>query len=98
MASGLPVVSTNVGGVPDIVRHGETGFLCEPENLDGLVASLSELVRNRVLRIEMGKRARIFVESDHSIERLPAYLDNLYQLALPKGTAWPSRDLNYESV
>lgn len=98
MACGLPVVSTNVGGVPDLVRHGETGFLCEPENLDGLVASLSELVRNRVLRNEMGKRARTFVERNHSLERLPAYLDNLYQLAVPKGSALSPRDFNYESV
>jgi len=87
MASGVPVVSTNVGGVPDIVRHGETGFLYEPENLDGLVASLSDLVKNRMLRTEMGKRARGFVEENHSLQRLPAYLGNLYQLALPRGRA-----------
>ena len=98
MACGLPVVSTNVGGVPDIVRHGETGFLSEPEDLDGFVGSLSELVKNRELRNEMGKRARTFVESNHSLERLPTYLDNLYHLALPKGSALPSRDFNYESV
>lgn len=83
MACGLPVVATNVGGVPDIVRHGETGFLCEPENLDGLAASLAQLVKNRMLRTEMGKRARNFVENNHSLQRLPAYLSGLYQHALP---------------
>ena len=87
MASGLPVVSTNVGGVPEIVRHGETGLLFEPENVDGLVASLSDLVKNRTLRTEMGKRARGFVEENHSLQRLSAYLGNLYQLPLPRGRA-----------
>ena len=82
MACGLPVVSTNVGGVPDIVQHGKTGFLCVPEDLDGLVASVAQLANDRALRTEMGKRARSFVEEAHSVQRLPARLASLYQLAL----------------
>jgi glycosyltransferase involved in cell wall biosynthesis len=84
MASGLPVVASNVGGVPGIVRHGQTGFLFEPENLGGFVASLVELLKNRKLRTEMGQRARSFVEEQHSLQRLPAYLSGLYELALPE--------------
>jgi len=83
MASGLPVVATKVGGVPGIVRHGRTGFLLEPDNLDGLVAALVELVKNSELRTEMGRRARSYVEENHSLHRIPAYLCGLYQLALP---------------
>jgi len=44
MSSGLPVVSTKVGGVPDIVRHGRTGFLAAPDDLDGLLVALVERV------------------------------------------------------
>jgi len=83
MASGLPVVSTRVGGVPGIVRHGETGFLVEPDDHGGLVAALVELVRNPDLRMEMGQRARGYVEHHHCLQRLPAYLGGLYQLAVP---------------
>jgi len=83
MASGLPVVATRVGGVPEIVRHGTTGFLHEPDDLNGMTAALAELVRNPKLRIEMGRRARTYVEQNHSLERLPACLSGLYQLALP---------------
>jgi glycosyltransferase involved in cell wall biosynthesis len=83
MASGLPVVATNVGGVPGIVQHGQTGFLHEPDDLDGLVADSFELVMNSKLRTEMGQRARAFVEERHGLQQLPAYLGGLYQQALP---------------
>jgi glycosyltransferase involved in cell wall biosynthesis len=83
MASGLPVVATNVGGVPGIVQSGQTGFLCEPDDLDGLVAALVKLVKNSELRMQMGRRARAFVEQNHSLQRLPVYLSDLYELALP---------------
>lgn len=85
MASGLPVVATRVGGVPGIVRHKETGFLLEPDDLEGFVAALDQLVRRFDLRIEMGRRARVHVEQRHSLQRLPAYLSDLYELALPTG-------------
>jgi len=83
MSSGLPVVATKVGGVPGIVRHGQTGFLLEPDDLDGLVAALVELVKNSQLRADIGRRARAYVEENHSLDRLPAYLSGLYDLALP---------------
>jgi glycosyltransferase involved in cell wall biosynthesis len=83
MASGLPVVAAKVGGVPDIVQHGETGFLLEPDNLEGFVTALAELTKNPALRMEMGRRARAFIEGSHSLQRLPAYLAGLYQLARP---------------
>jgi glycosyltransferase involved in cell wall biosynthesis len=83
MASGLPVVATRVGGVPGIVRHGQTGFLLDPDDFDGLAAALAELVRNPRLRTEMGRRARTYVEENHSLHRLPVYLGGLYEMALP---------------
>jgi len=83
MASGLPVVATNVGGVPEIVQHGQTGFLVEPGDLEGLTWAVAELVKNAGLRPKMGQRARAYVEENHSLHRLPAYLAGLYQQALP---------------
>jgi glycosyltransferase involved in cell wall biosynthesis len=83
MASGLPVVATKVGGVPDIVLHGESGFVVECEDFEGLAAALAELVSNDSRRLEMGRRAREFVELNHSLERLPGYLEKLYERVLP---------------
>lgn len=84
MACGLPVVASKVGGVPDIVRHGETGLLVEPEDLAGFAAAVAGLVQNPERRNEMGRCARSFVEEYHSLQRLPAYLAGLYQQALPR--------------
>jgi len=83
MASGVPVVATRVGGVPGIVQHGRTGFLHEPDDLESVVADTFELVMKSRLRTEMGRRARAFVEERHNLQRLPAYLNGLYQQALP---------------
>ncbi|HXJ60589.1 MAG TPA: glycosyltransferase family 4 protein [Verrucomicrobiae bacterium] len=83
MASGLPAMATNVGGVPDIVRHGRTGFIVDRQDKEGLVLALAELVKDCPGRREMGRRAREFVQAEHSVERLPAYLAKLYALALP---------------
>ncbi len=88
MASGLPVVAARVGGVPDIVQHGQTGYLLQPDDIEGFTAALVKLVSSSELRTEMGRRARAYVEENHSLRRLPAYLEGLYQLVFP--TARPA--------
>jgi len=82
MASGLPVVSTRVGDVPDIVQHGETGYLVDPEDGDSMTAALLSLVGNESLRIEMGLRARRWVDEHRSPDQLPKLLAELYGRAL----------------
>jgi glycosyltransferase involved in cell wall biosynthesis len=82
MACGLPVVATRVGGVPDIIRHNENGFLVDRADTGEMVDSLLKLVNNPALREEMGSRARSFIEVNHSLQRLPLYLENLYRIAL----------------
>src|SRR5262249_35095272 len=84
MASGLPVVATRVGGVPEIVRHQETGFVLDPGDIDGFVAALAQLATDSRLRMEMGRRARRYVETHHSLQRLPGRLSELYELALAR--------------
>jgi|GEM_PF-2204968 len=57
-AMGRPVVATNVGGIPEIVIHRETGFLVNPGDVKGMVNSLLELAYNKSLVREMGLRGR----------------------------------------
>ena len=57
-AAGLPVIATRVGGLPDIVRDGETGLLIEPDDQDGLGRALRQLVDDETLRTRLGAAAR----------------------------------------
>jgi glycosyltransferase involved in cell wall biosynthesis len=59
MACGLPVIVSSIGGIPDIVVEGETGYLVNPDDLPTLSARLDTLVEDFVLRREMGEAARI---------------------------------------
>lgn len=57
MASGVPVVGCNAGGIPSIIDNDDTGFLVEPGDNDGYVARLEQL-RDEKFRKKMGKAAR----------------------------------------
>jgi glycosyltransferase involved in cell wall biosynthesis len=57
MAVGLPVVASNVGGIPSLVRDGETGFLVPSEDVLALEARLRQLLNDPILRERMGTRA-----------------------------------------
>ncbi|MDP5181829.1 glycosyltransferase [Blastococcus sp. BMG 814] len=64
MASGLPVVASDVGGIPEVVRDGETGLLVPPGDVDALAAALDRLVADEPLRSRLaagaGARARAY--------------------------------------
>jgi spore coat protein SA len=50
MAAGLPVVVSNVGGMPEVIEHGKHGFLVEPRNWKEMADALEQLARNAHLR------------------------------------------------
>lgn len=50
MACGLPLVTSNVQGIPDYVENGFTGFMCDPTDVDGFAEHLRLLIRDKVLR------------------------------------------------
>lgn len=58
MAAGKPVVATRVGGIPDLMRDGETGFLVEAGDASGMAHALARLLSDAQLRERMGVRAR----------------------------------------
>jgi asparagine synthase (glutamine-hydrolysing) len=77
--SGLPVVATNVGGVPDLIRDGETGFLASPGDVDALVNACVRLLRNKELMVDVSRRASDRMLRDFSrkmmIDRYLALVD-----------------------
>lgn len=62
MAAARPVIGTRGGGVPEIISHGETGYLVEPNNPDEMAQRIDQLLENPRLRADMGKAARQRVE------------------------------------
>jgi glycosyltransferase involved in cell wall biosynthesis len=58
MASGTPVVASGLGGLPEVVEHGVTGFLVEPGNVAELRERLAQVLGNRGLAERLGRNAR----------------------------------------
>ena len=58
MACGTPVIASRLGGLREVVRHGETGFLVEPGDVVGLRATLEQLLASPSLARELGDNAR----------------------------------------
>src|SRR5919202_72970 len=58
MASGTPVVASRLGGLPEVIEDGVTGFLVEPGNIDELRARLAEVLGDRRFAEQLGRNAR----------------------------------------
>ena len=75
MACEVPVISTRVGGVPEVVTDGETGFLSEVGDVQKMAADAAMLLRDEQLRREMGKKARESAISRYSTDKvIPQYI------------------------
>jgi len=68
-------VGATAGGVPEVVKHGETGLLAEPSNEDSLVQCVIRLLGNREERNAMGRRGRERLERDFSYEKFRARVE-----------------------
>src|SRR5882762_6139244 len=66
MGNGVPVVATRVGGIPEIVFHGENGFLTEAGDQDSVENLVLSLIENPELRIKMGSYGRRMILERHS--------------------------------
>ena len=86
MASGKPVVATNVGGNPELVADGVTGILVPPQDSDKMAEALIELLGNETKRKSMGEEARKRVNEKFHIKNTAREYENLYfTLARNKG-------------
>lgn len=92
MASGLPIVSTRVGGIPDLVRDGEVGSLVDPQDEVGLARALVELAEREDLRLRYGASAREYTLQKHARPLLPTILRSLHARALNEGGQPPSSE------
>ena len=58
------VIATKVGGIPDLIKDGDTGFLVEPHNSEALALKIKELLNNKELREKLGKAGREWVSKN----------------------------------
>jgi glycosyltransferase involved in cell wall biosynthesis len=87
LASRTPVVATRVGGVPDVVREGEDGFLVGAGDTDALSDRLARLAADPALRERMGDAARARVLPRYAVDRLVDDVDRLYRALLSAADA-----------
>ena len=70
MACGVPVVSSDVGGVSEAITHGENGFLYKAGDIDSLVHHLSTLIESKSIREQMSKNAVNRVTNEFTLDRM----------------------------
>ncbi|OLE50678.1 MAG: hypothetical protein AUI36_19015, partial [Cyanobacteria bacterium 13_1_40CM_2_61_4] len=73
-ASGLPVIGSRSGGIPEAIRDGETGFLVDPDDPAAVAATAIRLLGDEGLRRRMGAAGRAAVESYYNWDRVAADL------------------------
>src|SRR5882724_10503364 len=81
-ATGLPIVGSRVGGIPECMLEGRTGFLVPERDEDALARRMAELLEDPVRRHRMGAAGRALAEDRFDIDRQTAVLENFYDSLL----------------
>lgn len=78
MNFGLPIISTYVGGIPEVITNSDNGYLITPGEIDELTKALTSLINNADLRTEMGMKNRNIILERFDIQSLMNNLSNIY--------------------
>lgn len=81
-ATGVPMIGSYQGGIPEAIIEGKTGLLVPQRNVEALTAQIKRLLDDRGLREYMGRQARALVEQRFDIRRQTARLEAFYDLVL----------------
>jgi glycosyltransferase involved in cell wall biosynthesis len=91
MASGLPIVSTNVGAIPEFIEEEENGFLVKPGDIKGIVYKIETLLNDKILREKIGnnniKKVRENFSSYKQAEKFKKLYLNLLELNYETGNS-----------
>ena len=79
-----PVVATRVGGIPEVIEHGQTGFLAEPSDASSLARLLQRLVEDLPMAVSIGKAGRTRVEEKFTARTMAGKTAELYEQVLSK--------------
>ncbi len=78
-ACGIPCIGTDVGGIPEAIEHGSTGFIVNPENITELAERMATLISDSDLANSMGKRGREMVCDMFDLQKQMKILERLYE-------------------
>ena len=79
MAAGKPLVATRVGGLPELVRPGETGLLVEEKDADELADAIVTLARDPNMRARMGDSGRTLIRDSMSWDSVAERFEAVYE-------------------
>lgn len=81
-AMGIPLVGTHHGGIPEVIVHGETGFLVEEKSVTNLKKYLLELVADDDTNVRMGLNAKVMVQDRFEMKCQSKVLERIYESVL----------------
>jgi glycosyltransferase involved in cell wall biosynthesis len=81
-ASGLAVIGSRRGGIPEIIMDGKTGILVEPTDINDIAIKLNGLIENPQSREQFGRAARKYMEENFSWDRVASEIEALYDKLL----------------
>lgn len=82
LASGVPVIGTNAGGMPEVVRHGETGILCEVGDVDAMSSAAITILEDRDRWQSMSELGAADARARFSLEQIVTQYEQLYTTSL----------------
>lgn len=78
MASGLPVIATNVGGIPEVIKDEQNGILVSPQDQNALANAICRVLDDSTLASKLARRARTTVELSYSIRAVAKAYSEIY--------------------
>ena len=78
----VPVITTNIGGIPETIVDGVTGFLIEPRNVDMIISCVKKLIQDKEYAKNMGLEGHKFVKETFSKQKFVENLTNIYESIL----------------
>ncbi len=93
MALGTPCVSTDVTGIPEVIRDGETGRVVPQHNAEALADAIEQLLADDPLRVQLATRARELVEQEFDVHRNAARIREVFRQAGQKPGKTPPATL-----
>ena len=79
MACEVPVIATRVGGVPEVVRHGQDGFLFDVGDISSMAEGCLAILDNPQLRVQLGEAARDHARRDFCASKIVLQYEDLYR-------------------